>query len=364
MQPSRQPRIQQWIPRLWIKMGSVLGALILVGLLLVLSIHPVRSQIGSTTDQPYFLATAGRGGTYFPVGNALASLITSKSDPDLNIRMRAVATAGSRENLELLRNDQAQLAIVLSLWGLYSLEGEGQLVKIDPQPTLRSICALWPNVEHFVIRKSDVQTGTIADLLNLKGKRFAVGAEKSGTEGSNRQILAGLGIDPLEERFEVVYLDYADSVTAFQQGEINIVNLSAGPPVSAMTQLATASNGSIQILSFTDEQVDQVNRAYADLWTPFQLEVGTYPHQDVAVQTISQPNFLAVNANVDPEVVYQITKTLFENLSFLQNAVVIHQASRLISLDNALNGLQVPLHPGAIRYYEEVGISVPETLRS
>ena len=95
------------------------------------------------------------------------------------------------------------------------------------------------------------------------------------------------------------------------------------------------------------------------LWVPYTIEAGTYPEQEKDIQTIAQPNFLAVNADVDENHVYELTKALYENLPFLNG---IHQATKAMAIDRALAGLPVPLHPGAARYYAEVGITVPDTL--
>jgi len=122
--------------------------------------------------------------------------------------------------------------------------------------------------------------------------------------------------------------------------------------------MAAMGNG-LTILDFTDEQMTRAN-GDGDLWTRQVIAAGTYPGQDKAVNTIAQPNFLAVNADVDEEAVYQITKTIFENLPFLQN---IHSATKAMSLDAATGGLPAPLHPGALRYYEEQGVSIPDQLK-
>ena len=96
------------------------------------------------------------------------------------------------------------------------------------------------------------------------------------------------------------------------------------------------------------------------LWVPYTLAAGTYPGQDKDIETIAQPNFLAVNADVDEEHVYQLTKAIYENLPFLQ---AIHAATKAMDVNAALAGLPVPLHPGAARYYEEVGLTIPDALR-
>lgn len=311
-------------------------------------------------DQSYLLATAGTGGTYYPVGVAIATLVSVRVQPTFGIAMSAITSAGSGENVRLLREDEAQFAILQGLYGAYADTGTGPLTDDGPQENLRSVSMLWQNVEHFAIRSDYVDSGTIDDLLAMQDHGFAIGARNSGTEGSNRQILAGLGVDDPDTHFAVAYLGYSPSVDAFQNGTIDAVNPAAGPPVGAYTRLAAAVGDEITLLNFTDDQVTAANGPFDGLWTSYTIEAGTYPDQDEDVTTIAQPNVLAVNADVPEEAVYQITKAMYENLAFLQN---IHPATNAMSLDAAIVGLPLPLHPGALRYYEEAGLEIPDNLR-
>jgi TRAP transporter TAXI family solute receptor len=120
-----------------------------------------------------------------------------------------------------------------------------------------------------------------------------------------------------------------------------------------------ASNeGKFTILDVTEEQRMKMDGG-RNLWVPYTIAAGTYPGQDKDINTIAQPNFLAVNADVDENHVYMLTKTMYENLPFLQ---AIHPATKAMAIEKAMAGLPVPLHPGAQRYYEEVGLEIPEFL--
>jgi TRAP transporter TAXI family solute receptor len=112
------------------------------------------------------------------------------------------------------------------------------------------------------------------------------------------------------------------------------------------------------LLSFSDEQLAQVNVRYA-LWNRYVIPAGTYPHQPQDIESIAHPNVLAVRADVPDEAVYQITRAIFENLAALQE---IHKATREVTLKHALIGLSAPLHPGAVRYYQEIEMEIPEEL--
>lgn len=303
----------------------------------------------------YLLGTASTGGTYYPVGVALATLTKVKLQPKQKIGMSAINTAGSGENVRLLRENEIQFAIVQGLFGLYATTGTGPVS--EPQDNLRSISMLWKNVEHFIVAKDKATTGTIDDFVALKGEAAALGRQNSGTIGSNRTILKNLGLN-MDEDFTLVYAGYGPSVDALQDGQVVAASTPAGPPVGAVTKLMAAAGDSVALLDFTDEQAAKADGGM-NLWTRFVVPAGTYPGQDKDLNTIAQPNFLAVNADVPDEHVYLITKTVYENLPFLQ---AIHPATKAMAVEAAIAGLPAPLHPGALKYYQEVGVDVPERL--
>jgi len=319
-----------------------------------LAAAPAKAQ-----DEDYLLATASTGGTYYPVGVAIATLVKVRLQPSDGINMSAISSAGSGENIALLRDGEAHFAILQGLFGAYARNGSGPLEGEGPQENLYSIAQLWPNVEHFVVRSDFVETGTIADMENLEGETVSLGARNSGTIDSNRTILGNLGFD-IEEDFDLAFMGYGPSAEALQNGSVAGMSTPAGPPVSAVASAFANMGDEIALLSFTDEQITTANGAFEDLWTPFTITAGTYPSVDEDVVTIGQPNFLAVDASVPEETVYKITKTIYENLPFLQG---IHPATNAMSLETALAGLPLPLHPGALRYFEEAGLEIPDRLR-
>ena len=120
-----------------------------------------------------------------------------------------------------------------------------------------------------------------------------------------------------------------------------------------------ASNeGKFTVLDVTADELAKMDGG-RELWVPYKIAAGTYPGQNKDINTIAQPNFLAVNANVDENHVYMLTKTMFENLGFLQ---AIHPATKEMTIETALAGLPLPLHPGAARYFTEAGVTIPERL--
>ena len=309
---------------------------------------------GVQAEGNYVMGTATTGGTYYPVGVAISTLIKVKLEPKTNISVSAISSAGSGENLKLMDEDQIQFGILQGLYGAYAWNGTGPVPK--PYKNLRSVSMLWQNVEHFVVSKELAKTGTIADMTNLYGESFSIGRRNSGTEGSGRFILGKLGVDL--DKIDLAYLGYGPSADALQNGNIEGMNIPAGVPASAVTRAYANVGDEITTLNFTADQLAQVNSDF-ELWTPYTIPAGTYPSQEEPIETIAQPNILAVRADVPEEDVYQITKTIYANLPFLNN---IHPATKAMALEKAIAGLPMPLHPGAVRFYREQGLTIPDRL--
>ena len=314
----------------------------------------VSFSSGVHAEGNYVMGTATTGGTYYPVGVAISTLVKVKLEPTTNISVSAISSAGSGENLKLMDEGQIQFGILQGLYGAYAWNGTGPV----PQAykNLRSVSMLWQNVEHFVVRNNVVETGTISDMTNLYDESFSIGARNSGTEGSGRFILGKIGIDL--EQVDIAYLGYGPSADAMQNGNIDGMNIPAGVPASAVTRAYANLGGEITTLDFTEAQLAEVNSDF-ELWTPYLIPAGTYPNQDKDINTIAQPNIMAARADVPEEDVYQITKTIYANLAFLNN---IHPATKAMALEKAIAGLPMPLHPGAARFYREQGIEIPERL--
>lgn len=301
------------------------------------------------------IATATTGGTFYPVGVAIGTLISIKLAKTNKITATAINSAGSGENVQMLKNKETDFAILQALFGLSAYNGTGKY-EGKPEKNFRSVTMLWKNVEHFTVLQKYSKTGTVADIKLLK-KKFSIGKRGSGTEGSGRTLLETLGINP--DNLDLEYLGYNPSAQAMMDKRIAGANIPAGPPVAAITQLyAQLGEKKVKVLDFTDEQLATINKTYP-IWTREIIPAGTYPGQKTEIRTIAQPNLLVVRDDVPEEVVYMVTKTIYENLAFLGN---IHQATKAMSLKDAIKGLPVPLHPGALRYYKEQGLVIPEEL--
>jgi len=304
----------------------------------------------------YVIATASPGGTYYPVGVAIATLVTDKLGKD-GISMSAITSAGSGENVQLLKNHEVDFAILQGLFGSMAWQGKGKY-EGKPEKEMRAVTMLWENVEHFVVYKEFAKTNNIMDLKNLKGEKFSIGKRGSGTETSGKTILTALGFNP-EKDFRLEHMGYSASATALQDRRILGMNIPAGPPVSAITQaFATIGADKITVLEFTDDQLKKID-SHFPVWSRYVIPAGTYPGQAKPINTIAQPNFLAVRPDLSDEDVYKILETIYSNLDFLHN---MHKATYAMNVERAINGLPVPLHPGAVKFYKDKGFKIPDNL--
>ena len=225
--------------------------------------------------RPYVLTTATTGGTFYPVGVAIATIAHAQLAESDGISMTAISSAGSLENIKLLRDNQAQFAILQGPFGAWSWDGEGPVS--SPQTHLRSVSALWKNVEHFVLLSELSATGTMQDLNLLSGERYVLGARNSGAEQTGRFILDSLGID-YQEKFTLAYMGYGPTTSAIQDGNIVGMNIPAGAPVSSITQAYALMGERMTILNWSQESLNAINARYP-LWDWYDFPPGTYPNQ-------------------------------------------------------------------------------------
>lgn len=307
-------------------------------------------------ETKYVIATASTGGTYYPVGVGIATIASLKLAKKHKTTFSAITSAGSGENVDMLQKGEVNFAILQGLFGSMAWQGKAKY-EGAPKKNLRSISMLWQNVEQFTVRKEYAKTGNINDLKNLYGEKFSIGGRSSGSRVSAETIMNSLAID--FNKMNIQYLGYTPSSTALQDGKIDGMNTPSGPPTSAVTNaFASIGNDKIRVLDFNDKDLKAINDNYP-VWTPFKIKAGTYPGQDKDINTIAQPNLLVVTKDTPEETVYLLTKTIYENLPFLNT---VHKATKAMSIQKAIAGLPMPLHPGAAKFYKEQGIKLPAAL--
>jgi TRAP transporter TAXI family solute receptor len=276
---------------------------------------------------------------YYPLGVALSQIYADKID---GARTQVQSTKASVENLNLLQDGKGELALALGDSVKLAWEGDADAGFAAPLDKLRGVAAVYPNFIQIVASKDS----GITTLDELKGKSLSVGAPKSGTELNARAILdaAGMTYDDLGK---TEYLPFAESVELMKNRQLDATLQSAGLGVASIKDLSTSVD--ITMVAVPAETVEAIGAPYIAATIP----AGTYEGQDADVPTAAVVNFLVTHEGVSEETVYQMTKLLFENLGPLEAA---HAAAKQISLENALNGMPLPLHPGAERYYKEAGL--------
>lgn len=306
-----------------------------------------------STNRTYVLTTGTTSATYYPVGVALATLVSA--DQDSAFSLSAISSAGSLENVKLLRDNQAQLATMLSIFATWAYEGKGPILK--PQSHLRAVTALWPNVEHLLLKTNLVTNGTFSDYSKLEGGRISIGMRNSGAEITGLYMLDKLGID-YETELSIAYLGYGPSADALQDGNIVGLNAPGGPPMAAITRAHALLGEELTILSVNQEELNAINSEYP-IWDFYDLPANTYPSQSKTIRTAGSANVLIAREDIPDSVVYSLTKLIWENLAVLRE---IHGATRSMVFEQALRGVTIPLHEGALKFYQEKGLDIPAVL--
>jgi uncharacterized protein len=285
------------------------------------------------------ILTGGTSGVYYPIGVGLSKIYAEKIP---GVRTQVQSTKASVENLNLIQQGKGELALALGDSVKLAWEGNedaGFKSKLDK---LRGVAAVYPNYIQIVASKDS----GVTDLASLKGKALSVGAPKSGTELNARAIFAAAGMS-YDDLSKTEYLPFAESVELIKNRQLDATLQSAGLGVASIKDLSTSID--VTMVEIPADVVAKLGAPYITTTIP----AGTYQGQDKDVATIAVVNFLVTSADVSDEMVYQMTKNLFENLPELEAA---HKAASNIKLENALNGMPVPLHPGAERYYKEKGL--------
>jgi TRAP transporter TAXI family solute receptor len=289
--------------------------------------------------QSISILTGDTSGVYYPLGNAL-SAIYGKALP--GAKVTAQATQGSVQNLNLLQVGRGEVAFALADSAGFAWRGVtdmGFAAKLDK---LRTIAAIYPNyIQIVATAASGIET-----LDDLKGKRVSVGAPRSGTEVNARRVFQASGLS--YDMMSVEYLPFGESVGLMKNGQLDATFQSAGLGVASLRDLARSVP-----ITFVPIPRDVIARIGDPAYLSKAIPAGTYQGEDRQVMTVAINNLLMTREGIPADVVYAITKAMFENLAELTAA---HAAAKGISLEHASQGSPVPLHPGAERYYREKGV--------
>ena len=278
--------------------------------------------------------TGGTSGVYYPLGVALSEIYAENID---GARTQVQATKASVENLNLLQTGRGEIGFSLGDSVQLAVEGDPEAGFPQPLDKLRGIAAIYPNYIQIVASR---ESG-IASLEDLKGKSLSVGAPASGTELNARAIFAAAGLS-YDDLGRVEYLPFAESVELMKNRQLDATLQSAGLGVASIRDLATTTP--INVVAVPAEVVEAIGSPYLAATIP----AGTYDGQEEDVATATVGNFLITHADVPDDTACRMTELLFANLDRLRAA---HAAAAAIDPADAQEGMPVPLHPGAERYY-------------
>lgn len=293
------------------------------------------------------IATGGTGGVYYPMGGGLAEIINNHVEGH---SATAEVTGASVENMGLIATGDADLAIALADTVQQAHDGtgrfEGQALEM-----VRGMASMYANMVQIVA----LESSGITSLADLRGRRVSIGAPGSGTEVNAQQILEANGItyDDIEEQ----RLNFNETADALANGDIDAGFWSVGAPTSSILNLATTQ--SIRVIALTEEEMTAAIGANP-VFARTTLPGGTYSGVDADTAVVGVPNVLVVSSEMDDDLAYAITKAMFDNIAELQ---AVHPAANETTVDFTMSATPVPLHPGAIRYFEEAGATIPDNLR-
>ncbi|MDO5724959.1 MAG: TAXI family TRAP transporter solute-binding subunit [Tissierellia bacterium] len=301
------------------------------------------------------IATGGTGGTYYPLGGALSNIFNGS---DMGLQATAQSTGASVENVELIHNGEAEIAFIqndiayyafngIELFGEGEIEKDGKVEKREKReyPDIRGLCTLYPEVVQIIAADGS----GIESVEDMKGKKVAVGAPGSGTEVNARQVLAAHGLT-YDDLGKADYLSFSEATDQIKNGQVDAAFVVAAIPSSSVTELATTHD--IHLVPIAE---DKANALIADYpyYTYMDIQPGDYKGQEEPVAAVAVQAMLIVNESMDEDLVYNLTKNMFENLNVIEES---HARGKDITLESALEGMSIELHPGAKKFFDEEGI--------
>jgi len=298
---------------------------------------------GQQKTYQFSLATGGTTGTYYPLGTAFAKVITEYVD---GVEVEARSTGASVANINLIKDGQADLAFVQNDIAYYAYNGVTlDAFKDKPVKNIRGIMALYP--EHIQI--VTLAGSGINSVADLKGKKVAVGAPGSGVEANAKQILEIYGLT-FDDLALADHVSFKDAVAKLKNNQLDAAFLTAGYPTAAVKELA--STKAIKLIPIDDEHAKMLSEKY-----PFYVQdvipAGTYEGLNEDVKTVAVKAIMIGRADIPDDIVYKMVKAILDHKDEIAEA---HAKGKLIGGQNAVDGMSIPWHPGAEKYFKEAGL--------
>lgn len=288
-----------------------------------------------STEKPKFLSllTGGTQGTYYALGGTFADLITT----DTGIKTTAEVSQASAANMTALQEGKGEIAFVQTDIAYYATEGKLMFDgnKID---TISALGALYPETVQLVT----TEASGIKTYADLKGKKVSVGAPGSGTYANAEQLLEinGLTMDDIKAQ----NLDFGESTDGLQSGQIDAAFITAGTPTGAVEALNATTK--VNIIGLDAGKADEIIAKYP-YYAKDTVKAGTYGIAN-DVETVSVLAMLAVKKDLPEDIVYSMTKAIYDN-----TGKISHAKGEFIKAETGLDGISIDIHPGAQKYFNE-----------
>ena len=305
--------------------------------LVFLCLFSACAMQGRNASKPTWLTvgTADAGGSMYANGSELAAAITAR---DAGLRFNLKASTGSPGNLKALLSGEVDLALITADIAAKAREEAGG-------EELRVIAAIYPSVSHWMaLRESGIVT-----VSELKGTAIAIGPENSSTEHASEAVLAELRF-PREGKY--YYAGIGHGAELVERGEVKAVHALAGVPTPGLKKLASTKDS--VLLRYESAELDKILSGEAEYF-PTVIPKSSYPGQEEDIPSFGVKCLLCVRADMDETLVYRLTKLLYESLPELAASNPSFAGAEDKSF--YLEDLPLPLHPGALRYYREQGLT-------
>ncbi|MGI6692079.1 MAG: TAXI family TRAP transporter solute-binding subunit [Christensenellales bacterium] len=293
--------------------------------------------------QTLLMGTGGTSGIYYAFGSEIAQLWTNNIK---GIEVVPRVTGASKANIVSINDGAFQLGWSQNDTIFYAYTGDKDQFEGEVFDKFYAIAALYPEAVQLVVA-ADSDIKSIADL---KGKKVSIGAQGSGTSVNALQILelAGLTLEDIEAS----WYSFAESATAFQNLQIDAAFITAGIPNPAIIEMSTKLP--VRLIPLTDDEMKTLSEKYP-FYIPVTVKKDTYTGMTEDTTIASTTAVIIASKDLDDDLVYNLTKTLFEKKDDMTHA-------KKDELDTAfaVQGLPCPIHPGAAKYYAEVGVEIPE----
>jgi TRAP transporter TAXI family solute receptor len=313
------------------------------GFIIALAALAALGVTGAVAQQKTIaIGTGGTGGVYYPIGGALANLLSKNLK---NTQATAQVTGGSVDNLKLIGSGQSEIGFSMADAAVDALKGEDKF-KGNPV-NLRTLMVLYPNIMHVV----SIEGTGVNTMADLKGKRVSTGAPGSATEVMAFRVIEATGLDK-DKDMKRERLSVAESVNALKDRKIDAFFWVGGLPTAGVTDLAATPGVKIKMIDHT-EAVAKMNAKYNNLYAPAVIKAGTYPGQTADNKASAVWNILVTNDKMTDQEAYDIVKLMVEKKADL---VAVHKDAESFSVDNQIkSNSPVPWQAGAVKYFVEKG---------